>query len=351
MVGNVWVTVAYYSHNYCSCDYHSCKRKLASVLGLVVPLGLPGAKVWFHGMGKSGPWRLQPTGCHLSPWAGRCPSLYWALCRTHTVSWTGHRVLPAHMMTVLSALSTQRSSQRRDLPRASQSASRSNCARSTCRNVLACCSQELCMECQHLPASGNQHPSARAHPRGAPNAALPGPRLRPLRQCQVQWLLQWVLSVQADVRLTQPRGPTPDPEGPRTLARGAPRCHSRGPCPAGWAWAVCEPGTKETLGHRPGIWAQHVTGRGLHRVSLELLLLLPFRAEGWEPPSQDSPTIFREKGKDAGSGWTGKPRASPLPSLSISRRPGAEASGPAGPLLETQEAQGAQAQTQTQRQT
>ncbi|XP_025150263.1 tumor necrosis factor alpha-induced protein 3 isoform X2 [Bubalus bubalis] len=43
-----------------------------------------------------------------------------------------------------------RSSQRRDLPRASQSASRSKCARSTCRNVLACCSQELCMECQHL---------------------------------------------------------------------------------------------------------------------------------------------------------------------------------------------------------
>lgn len=54
------------------------------------------------------------------------------------------------MMTVLSALSTQRSSQRRDLPRASQSASRSKCARATCRNVLACCSQELCMECQHL---------------------------------------------------------------------------------------------------------------------------------------------------------------------------------------------------------
>lgn len=94
-----------------------------------------------------------------------------------------------------------------------------------------------------------------------------------------------------------------------------------------------------------------MTGRGLHRVSPELLLLLPFQAEGWEPPSQDSPTIFREKRKDAGSGWTGKPRASPLPSLSISRRPGAEASGPAGPLLETQEAQGAQAQTQTQRQT
>lgn len=43
-----------------------------------------------------------------------------------------------------------RSSQRRDLPRASQTASRSKCARATCRNVLACCSQELCMECQHL---------------------------------------------------------------------------------------------------------------------------------------------------------------------------------------------------------
>lgn len=43
-----------------------------------------------------------------------------------------------------------RLSQRRDLSRATQSASRSKCARATCRNVLACCSQELCIECQPL---------------------------------------------------------------------------------------------------------------------------------------------------------------------------------------------------------
>ncbi|XP_065744672.1 tumor necrosis factor alpha-induced protein 3 [Phocoena phocoena] len=43
-----------------------------------------------------------------------------------------------------------RTSQHRDLPRATQNTSWSKCTRATCRNMLACCNQELCMECQHL---------------------------------------------------------------------------------------------------------------------------------------------------------------------------------------------------------
>uniref|UniRef100_A0A8C0PVP6 Tumor necrosis factor alpha-induced protein 3 n=1 Tax=Canis lupus familiaris TaxID=9615 RepID=A0A8C0PVP6_CANLF len=43
-----------------------------------------------------------------------------------------------------------RSSQRRDAPRSTPSASRPKCARASCKNILACRSEELCMECQHL---------------------------------------------------------------------------------------------------------------------------------------------------------------------------------------------------------
>ncbi|MBZ3889131.1 Tumor necrosis factor alpha-induced protein 3 [Sciurus carolinensis] len=43
-----------------------------------------------------------------------------------------------------------RSSQRRDVPRTTQGASRPKCARASCKNILACRSEELCMECQHL---------------------------------------------------------------------------------------------------------------------------------------------------------------------------------------------------------
>ncbi|PNJ78757.1 TNFAIP3 isoform 11 [Pongo abelii] len=42
-----------------------------------------------------------------------------------------------------------RSSQRRDVPRTTQSTSRPKCARASCKNILACRSEELCMECQH----------------------------------------------------------------------------------------------------------------------------------------------------------------------------------------------------------
>lgn len=34
--------------------------------------------------------------------------------------------------------------------RTTQSASRPKCARASCKNILACRSEELCMECQHL---------------------------------------------------------------------------------------------------------------------------------------------------------------------------------------------------------
>uniref|UniRef100_A0A8C2YNT1 Tumor necrosis factor alpha-induced protein 3 n=1 Tax=Chinchilla lanigera TaxID=34839 RepID=A0A8C2YNT1_CHILA len=43
-----------------------------------------------------------------------------------------------------------RSSQHRDLPRTTQGTSRPKCARASCKNILACRSEELCMECQHL---------------------------------------------------------------------------------------------------------------------------------------------------------------------------------------------------------
>ncbi|XP_017519435.1 tumor necrosis factor alpha-induced protein 3 isoform X2 [Manis javanica] len=45
---------------------------------------------------------------------------------------------------------SERSSQHRDMPRTTQSASRPKCARASCKNILACRSEELCMECQHL---------------------------------------------------------------------------------------------------------------------------------------------------------------------------------------------------------
>ncbi|XP_065787353.1 tumor necrosis factor alpha-induced protein 3 isoform X3 [Muntiacus reevesi] len=67
-----------------------------------------------------------------------------------------------------------RSSQRRDLPRASQSASRPKCAQATCRNVLACCSQELCMECQHL---GQRAGTSARRPEHSPEEP-PTPRCR-----------------------------------------------------------------------------------------------------------------------------------------------------------------------------
>ncbi|PNI87013.1 TNFAIP3 isoform 7 [Pan troglodytes] len=56
-----------------------------------------------------------------------------------------------------------RSSQRRDVPRTTQSTSRPKCARASCKNILACRSEELCMECQHP----NQRMGPGAH-RGEP---------------------------------------------------------------------------------------------------------------------------------------------------------------------------------------
>ncbi|XP_076999386.1 tumor necrosis factor alpha-induced protein 3 isoform X2 [Tamandua tetradactyla] len=47
-----------------------------------------------------------------------------------------------------------RSSQLRDAPRAPASTSRPKCARSSCKNILACRGEELCMECQHLGQRG-----------------------------------------------------------------------------------------------------------------------------------------------------------------------------------------------------
>ncbi|KFO32234.1 Tumor necrosis factor alpha-induced protein 3 [Fukomys damarensis] len=70
-----------------------------------------------------------------------------------------------------------RSSQHRDLPRATQGTSRPKCSRASCKNLLACRSEELCMACRHLSQ------------REAPQTALPGSGLRSLRQRQVQRLL------------------------------------------------------------------------------------------------------------------------------------------------------------------
>ncbi|XP_051020067.1 tumor necrosis factor alpha-induced protein 3 isoform X2 [Acomys russatus] len=61
-----------------------------------------------------------------------------------------------------------RSSQRRDMPRNTQGASRPKCARASCKNILACRSEELCMECQHL----SQRVGSVAH-RGEPTPEEP----------------------------------------------------------------------------------------------------------------------------------------------------------------------------------
>ncbi|XP_060046370.1 tumor necrosis factor alpha-induced protein 3 isoform X2 [Erinaceus europaeus] len=52
------------------------------------------------------------------------------------------------------------SSRHRDKPRTTQSSPRPKCARASCKNILACRSEELCMECQHLSqrvVSGAHH--------------------------------------------------------------------------------------------------------------------------------------------------------------------------------------------------
>lgn len=56
-----------------------------------------------------------------------------------------------------------RSSQHREMPRTTQTSPRPKCARASCRNILACRSEELCMECQHL----SQRVASGAH-RGEP---------------------------------------------------------------------------------------------------------------------------------------------------------------------------------------
>lgn len=61
-----------------------------------------------------------------------------------------------------------RSSQRRDMPRTTHGASRPKCARASCKNILACRSEELCMECQHL----SQRVGSVAH-RGDPTSEEP----------------------------------------------------------------------------------------------------------------------------------------------------------------------------------
>ncbi|XP_007649359.1 tumor necrosis factor alpha-induced protein 3 isoform X3 [Cricetulus griseus] len=67
-----------------------------------------------------------------------------------------------------------RSSQLRDMPRTTQGASRPKCARASCKNILACRSEELCMECQHL----SQRVGSVAH-RGDPTSEeLPKQRCR-----------------------------------------------------------------------------------------------------------------------------------------------------------------------------
>uniref|UniRef100_A0A8C8YJY0 Tumor necrosis factor alpha-induced protein 3 n=1 Tax=Prolemur simus TaxID=1328070 RepID=A0A8C8YJY0_PROSS len=67
-----------------------------------------------------------------------------------------------------------RSSQRRDVPRATQSTSRPKCARASCKNILACRSEELCMECQHL--------TQRVSP--GPHLAEPTPEEPPKQRCR-----------------------------------------------------------------------------------------------------------------------------------------------------------------------
>jgi tumor necrosis factor alpha-induced protein 3 len=54
------------------------------------------------------------------------------------------------------------------MPRTTQVASRLKCARASCKNILACRSEELCMECQHL----SQRVGSVAH-RGEPTPEEP----------------------------------------------------------------------------------------------------------------------------------------------------------------------------------
>lgn len=69
-----------------------------------------------------------------------------------------------------------RSSQRRDVPRTTQSSSRPKCARATCRNILACRSEELCMECQHLSQRvGSSAPRAELAPEEPPKQRCRAP--------------------------------------------------------------------------------------------------------------------------------------------------------------------------------
>ncbi|KAM9233287.1 tumor necrosis factor alpha-induced protein 3 isoform 2-T2 [Dugong dugon] len=67
-----------------------------------------------------------------------------------------------------------RSSQRRDVARTTQSSSRPKCARASCKNILACRNEELCMECQHL--------SQRVAP--APLRGEPAPDEPPKQRCR-----------------------------------------------------------------------------------------------------------------------------------------------------------------------
>ncbi|KAM9665377.1 tumor necrosis factor alpha-induced protein 3 isoform 2-T3 [Trichechus inunguis] len=67
-----------------------------------------------------------------------------------------------------------RSSQRRDVARTTQSSSRPKCARASCKNILACRNEELCMECQHL--------SQRVAP--APLRGEPAPEEPPKQRCR-----------------------------------------------------------------------------------------------------------------------------------------------------------------------
>ncbi|XP_059033429.1 tumor necrosis factor alpha-induced protein 3 isoform X1 [Mustela lutreola] len=68
----------------------------------------------------------------------------------------------------------ERTSQRRDATRSTASASRPKCARASCKNILACRSEELCMECQHL----GQRVGAGAH------RAEPVPEEAPKQRCR-----------------------------------------------------------------------------------------------------------------------------------------------------------------------
>ncbi|KAG8510829.1 Tumor necrosis factor alpha-induced protein 3 [Galemys pyrenaicus] len=64
----------------------------------------------------------------------------------------------------------------RELPRTTQNTPRSKCARASCKNILACRSEELCMECQHL----DQQVVPGAH-RGEPDPTAEEP---PKQRCR-----------------------------------------------------------------------------------------------------------------------------------------------------------------------